>query len=133
LESGQFTGGQLTSGPLRYAPTATMTIPRTHARLMATTVLTISSGARLSARDPGSMVTMAAADSTGVARLFTVAGQPSMDAAESDLMADSAAALQFAAAVDSIVSPQHAADPASTVELDFAEAAVPAVGAEGNS
>ncbi len=123
---------RLTSDRLRYALMATMTLLPMHARLTAITGLTISSAARLSVRDRGSMVTMVAADSTGAGRLFMVAGQAFMGAAESGLTEDSAVVHQFAEVVDSIVSPRHAVAAGSTVEVDSVQAVGPAVVAAGS-
>jgi len=75
---------------------------------------------------------MVAVDSTGVAPVFMVAGLPSMDAAESGLTADSAAALQFVEAADSTVLPQHVGAVGSTVEVVPAAAAGPMVGDAGS-
>jgi hypothetical protein len=75
---------------------------------------------------------MVAADSTVAGRLFMVAGPAFMGAAESGLTEDSAVALQFAEAVDSIVSPRHAVAAGSTVEVDSVQAAGPAVVAAGS-
>jgi hypothetical protein len=77
------------------------------------------------ARGRGFMATTVAADSTGAGRGTMAAGQLFTVEAQSDITADSAAALLYAAEAGSIVSPQRAAD-------SMAEAASTEAAAAGN-